>query len=339
MKRWLALAAICAWLTVPVQAQTVEQEGDWLLVCNTDAACTIIGAPRPEALPDYPRVEMRFYRGPEQHDVLLANTFLADAHGDPHPDASTLDGLSLSMESMSVPLFHFQMNPLVSGPANYDYFSIAQSAELATAISEHAPAYVRSGFGAFASMPVGDLGALLRRMDRVQAAAWEAREGEAPDDFTSAAPTYELFPRDEVELPELHPDLLRPCRRTTDVVAHGYALDHTTEPTLLVLVRCGGRERLYIWYPSGEAEPRRLRLERERQRGATAMAAEFDPDSGILTLLDHPPGRTDCGVRTRWGWVDGEGFVLLSTARMPLCRAIRPERWPEVFSQQGWMVR
>ena len=336
-RRVLLVLALLACSPLPARGQVVEQSGDWLLVCDEQANCTLVGTAAPDALPGYPHVELQISRGVEAEADLLLRSYAATLPGSVPGEPLTLDGLSLSMAPHSAPLATLRINPRMTGVPGYDYFTVEESAQVIAVLARDRPGYLRSGFGAFAALPQGDLARLLRRMDRVQAQAREAEAG-ADDGLSSAAAAYDLYPREQVEDVVDHPLLRRRCRDAPTLHARGYTLDHTTVPTLLVHVSCGGREQFYIWYPVGSAPPAPLTLARPRQRGASVTSASFDTEGGMLTLIDHPPGRTDCGIRTLWGWVDGEGMVLLSTWVMPYCRAIAPERWPQSFLGPRWMV-
>jgi hypothetical protein len=320
-------------LPVPLMAGTVRQTGDWLLVCDNRADCTITGVPLPAAMPDYPRAQVTIWRRNRGGSQLLIAMRLIEEDGTPSGFAGEVDGLGLGHTPLEGAMATLRVDPTINSP--YGHVLVPETAgAVIGVIADEGPSRLLHGFGAYGAMPLGDLADLLQRMDRAQ-----PHVADLPDPVIEdlPQPRYNLFPRDQVDGPLVHPVFDRACAGTPYSHARGYALDHTTVPTLLVLLSCGGRDFVYTWYPSGSAPPRPLTLPREREARYRRTSASFDTDLGVLILTDHPVLATDCGARHSYGWVDGQGWILLTTQVMPRCgTALLPESWPVLFRQESW---
>lgn len=322
------------------RAPLVQRSGDWLLVCDNRRSCTILGAVRPEQelMRGYARVIFRFTRENEGGAPLLLQTHIVNETGGPHPRSSTtIAHLSLSDEPMGLSASLPPVDHAVSNGEGVEGFTAENSAHVALIIVRDRPIYLREGMGAFAAMPRGDFEGLMRRMDDAQPAVPRPRVETPP--VRQERFLYEIFPSEEVSRPIEHPVFMRTCLGTRRQ-ASAYKVDHlAVEGTLLVLLQCGGSDHLFTWYPAGGAPPVPMRLRRRISPRDSVMSGRFNADAGVLTITDHPPGRTDCGAQHDWGWVAGEGMVLLTTRIMPDCRGVRPALWPVQFMQLGWAVR
>lgn len=330
--RWL-VALLLAALSTPLAAATVWQEGDWLLVCENHGHCTITGAPLPTVMPGYPRALVTIWRDNRPQYPLMLALRLIDEDG---ADAGTADGLELGTRPLAGSFASLRFDPAMTSPHGDVIMPEYAPGTIGVLVDER-PTLLLHGFGAMGALPQGNLGALLERMDRQQPRVADPPNPTIEDLPPQAVLRYALFPREQVDMELSHPVFDRTCARAPYSHARGYALDHTTVPTLLVLLRCGRRDYLYTWYPSGNAPPAPLSLPREREPRFTRTSASFDPDLGVLMLLDHPALGTDCGARHSYGWIDGEGWVLLVTQVMPRCgNAVLSENWPVLFRQDGW---
>lgn len=330
--RWL-LALLLVLLPVPLLAGTVRQKGDWMLVCDNHGDCTITGLPLPAVMPGYPRAQVTIWRRNRGGSPLLIAMRLIEEDGIPHGLTGSVDGLGLGHRPIDGAMATLRVDPTISSPYG-DVLVPEVSGGIIGVLAYESPSHLLHGFGAYGAMPQGDLHDLLERMDRAQ-----PRVGDLPDPTVEDLPPPEitLYPRDQVDDLVTHPVFNRACAGTPYSHARGYALDHTTVPTLLVLLSCGGRDFVYTWYPSGSAPPRPLTLPREREARYRRTSASFDTDLGVLILTDHPILATDCGARHSYGWVDGQGWILLTTQVMPRCgTALLPESWPVLFRQESW---
>lgn len=324
---------LLVFVPAPVMAGTVRQEGDWLLVCDNHADCTITGVPLPAAMPDYPRAQVTIWRRNRGGSPLLIAMRLIEEDGSTYGLTGSVDGLGLGNRPIDGIMATLRVDPTINSP----YGNVLVTEEAGPVIgvfADEGPSRLLHGFGAYGALPLGDLKDLLGRMDRAQ-----PRAGDLPDPTIEDLPQPEitLYPRDQVDTPLVHPEFARVCANAPYSHARGYALDHTTVPTLLVLLSCGGRDFVYTWYPSGGGPPRPLTLPREREARYRRTSASFDPDLGVLTLVDHPVLATDCGARHSFGWVDGQGWILLTTQVMPRCgTTLLPESWPVLFRGNSW---
>jgi hypothetical protein len=330
--RWF-LALLLVLVPTPLLAGTVRQAGDWLLVCDNHADCTITGVPLPAAMPGYPRAQVTIWRRNRGGSPLLIAMRLIEEDGTPYGLTGSVDGLGLGHRPIDGVMATLRVDPTINSP--YGHVLVPEEAAgLIGVIAWEHPSHLLHGFGAYGAMPQGDLQDLLERMDRAQ-----PRVGDLPDPTIEDLPLPEitLYPRDQVDDLVTHPVFNRACAGTPYSHARGYALDHTTVPTLLVLLSCGGRDFVYTWYPSGGGPPRPLNLPREREARYRRTSASFDPDLGVLILTDHPVLATDCGARHSFGWVDGQGWILLTTQVMPRCgTGLLPETWPVLDRQESW---
>lgn len=337
--RGFALIALILLAPVPASAEVVSQRGDWLLVCDNHADCTIMGAPGEGVASSYPHVEVRIFRRDRPGHPPLLTTRTTDPSAALNLQVRTLAGMSLASGGFAEPMARLQPDP-DAGTPGVDTFSSEDSGPLVQVLAQPGPLVVRSGFGLFAVLPQGDLAALLARMDRAQ-----PRVAAPPDptveDLPLPAPIlYELFPREPAATPPAHPAFEQACPDPVDRQVGSFTLDHTTSPTMLVHLACGGQHYFYLWNPLlPGSQPSGLTLRRAREQRFPASQVMLDADTGTVTVLDHPPGRTDCGAETMWGWVDGTGMVLLRRRVMPLCRGIAADRWPVAFLLDGWAVR
>jgi Protein of unknown function (DUF1176) len=70
-------------------------------------------------------------------------------------------------------------------------------------------------------------------------------------------------------------------------------------------------------------EPRDRRV----QAGVDGLEnAIFDWDFGILRAYNYEKGREDCGTFRAWGFTDS-GWQLLEQREMPLCKGLSPDQW------------
>lgn len=327
--RWLFALAL-ALLPVPLSAQQMRARGDWMLVCEDDGDCSITGLALPQVMPGYPRAVVTIWRrnqGGAQRQVAF---HLIDEQGVPQ---GSVDLLGLGQTISDGVMATLRVDPTINSP--HGEVLMPEEAEgVIGVIAWEQPRHLLHGFGAVGAMPQGDLVHLLERMDQVQT---RVNDPLPPTIEDPPATEIVLYPRDQVETPVEHPVFERACEEASYSHARGYALDHTTVPTLLVLVSCGGRDFVYTWYPAGAAPPRPLHLSRPIEARFRRTAASFDPDLGVLVLTDHPVLGTDCGARHSYGWVDGQGWLLLATQIMPRCgTAMPPENWPASFMLDGW---
>ena len=321
---------LLALLPMPLAAEQVRERGDWLLVCEDDGDCSITGVPLPQAMPGYPRAVVTIWRqnrGGAQRQIAFR---LIDDTGVPQ---GSVDQLGVGQTVTDGVMATLQVDDTINSPHG-EVLMPEYAAGVIGVIAWEKPRHLLHGFGAVGAMPQGDLVRLLQRMDQVQ-----TRVNDLPPPTIEDRPRPEivLFPRDQVETPVAHPVLSRACEGAPYSHARGFALDHTTVPTLLVLVSCGGRDFAYTWYPAGAAPPRPLHLPRQREARYSRTAASFDADLGMLVLTDHPVLAADCGARHSYGWVDGQGWLLLATQIMPRCgTGLLPESWPTSFMLDGW---
>ncbi|MDF7775415.1 DUF1176 domain-containing protein [Sphingomonas sp. AOB5] len=179
-----------------------------------------------------------------------------------------------------------------------------------------------------ADMPRGDIRALLARIEREQ-----RRHPELPE-ADDSGPRFDFEFHRVRQRPdrELPPGMHRPCGRVADRGSLGWQLDSAHR---MWIVQCLGRSRIFVEIRDGAVQPIGPDL---LPGGLPAGVAAFDPEEAMLTLATGREGRTDCGERRSWGWVESEGFVSVRVQSMPMCRGIPSEFWPDRWSARRWRV-
>lgn len=328
-----ALLLLFGWASA-AQAQATprfERAGDWALVCDNQQQCTLTGVAN---IPGSVRIAVSITRDNTPaapafvRMVLLRHdgVVVGDAHlhgaGFDYTLAGPDGGLVLRADATVI--------------EGLQFFDPAQSGAIVDWLARHRPTHLLSGGQPYALLPRGNLPRLLRLMDRRQPDV--ARPEEPwPETYEPPRFDHEIYPRDQVTIEALPPEIARECPGATTLNSPAFGIDHTTEPTLMLVVPCYDHAAIFVWRPGGPPS-RWLLRDGIGQRYQTSVAT-YEADQGLLHLRFTNGDRQDCGYGADWAWVDGEGYMLLTSWWMPDCRGLPPILWPRTFLLSSWAIR
>jgi hypothetical protein len=323
------LLALCCTSSVAATPR-FDRAGDWSLICDENSTCTIIGIPDLPNQPGNVRIAVSILRGNEPGAPNYLRMLLIRWDGVPVEDQH-LYGFHLAGPDGGLMLD--ASGDMAQG---INFFFPAQSAQLIDWFARHRPAQLLQEGQPFARLPAGNLARLLRIRDQRQPAVAQSRERWAQEDEHGRV-NFEIFPREQEPLDALPPQIPRECPGATPADSPAYGIDHTTSPTLMLVVPCGKQAAIFTWFRDGA--PVRQNLSDPIAQRYSHSTVDYDDDQGLLTFTFTNGRRQDCGYRSQWAWVDGEGFMRLQAWWMPDCRGLPPILWPQIFNLTGWFVR
>jgi hypothetical protein len=331
------IVLLLGWTSI-AQAQThtqatprFDRASDWALVCDYQRQCTITGvADAPGAV----RIAISITRDNTPAAPIIVRMILLRHDGVVVEDAHLHGaGHDYTLEGPGGGLILRADGTVIEG---LQFFDPAQSRAIVDWFVAHRPTRLLDDGRPYAVLPRGRLVHLLRLMDRRQPEV-ALPEPEPPDYYEPTRFDYEIFPREQVPLDALPPEVVRECPGATPANSPAYGLDHNTNPTLMLVVPCGDQSQIFTWFP-GSPPSRQILRDAIGQR-YTHMTATYDDNQGLLHLRFTNGRRQDCGYGADWAWVDGEGFMRLQSWWMPDCRGLPPILWPRTFLLPSWAIR
>jgi hypothetical protein len=325
----LAAAAACQVAAIPGAATPAAEAkgqptgafgeaGDWTLQCAPDGACRLVGVQAvPQSLIGV-RTLVIIDRPPEPGAAHHVRLGFMDALGSfavppPQPDWQ----IRLCPQARLGQAWFLRLE----APAPDGGYAVnPDRSEALVQLLRACPVLeVRDREGRVASLPKGNLAALMDQMDRFQASPGVTERLRAPR--PPAPPVLRGVVADERAVP---PALRLPCSGAPAVnQPAGYRLGTGHH---LWIADCLTQTRLFLEADSAAPVPISDRLVTPAQ-GRLISAGIWD--DGLLTVRVAQGDATDCGHRMVFGF-DGTGFVLLSQRTLLRCRTVPAEFWPLV---------
>jgi len=310
------------------QLDRAVNAGDWTLQCDSSQFCQIIGVVRPPRNHIGVRAVVMIERGIGKDAGLRLRMAFLDSLGalavpPPEDNWRLIARGTMRREAL----------PLGFGPMEADgAYRASPEAALAiiAALQRWPGAAVHNGERRIARMPRGDLGRLMRRMDRLQ------HPGKDP-----------LTPAERAQwLQEYHYVTLRGHAEDAEGAAPDAVEDACSGralPNRPFLYRIGPAHRLWIaecpegnrifLHPDG-GEPIHFELRDNAKAARRHDYAGFDGDS-LLVLQLPRKDRIDCGHWVKFGWT-GTAFAMILTRRYDRCRGVPYDFWPKVWYPTSW---
>jgi hypothetical protein len=311
------------------QLDRAVNAGDWTLQCNSSQFCQIIGVVRPPRNHIGVRAVVMIERGIGKDVAPRLRMAFLDSSGalavPPPEDHWRL----IARGTMRREALRLGFGPMETDGA----YRASPEAALAiiAALQRWPGAAVHNGERRIARMPRGDLGRLMRRMERLQ------HPGKDP-----------LSPEERSQwLQEYHYTILRgggaePVEGLAPDAVEG-ACPGRALANRPFLYRIGPQHRLWI---AECPEGNRIFLHPDggdpilfEMRDLTGTIRPHDyagvDGDGLLVLQLPREGRIDCGHWVRFGWT-GTSFAMILNRRYDRCRSVPHDFWPKIWYPTSW---
>jgi Protein of unknown function (DUF1176) len=344
MIRLLVTFILAALIAFPVQATKKNpgyvrdqgpemRSGDWYLLCDAQNNCAIRGVVKRLKRPAQSRALVMLDRGADANAPWYVRIVFLDNAGrdesrEALPEGLRLFRISETHKRTPVPL------ELEGGAGNpVRYLPRSRISAFFAMLTGNKKTEIREQGLAFATMPHGNLRKLLDYAEREQRShvpqvAPEELEGNGgPPRFD-----FDIFAAED-EIATAKPELEQPCGELAPRRNRVWKL---TQSARLWLVDCPRETKVYRQFRGGVIE--QLHLDDLNGKRYHPRQVEFDPATGLMMMIVRKKGRSDCGYQMSWGWNGDNGFVLISSAKMPLCRNIPTLYWPKLWEAGRWRV-
>ena len=307
------------------------RSGDWYLLCDNQNNCAIRGIVKKLKRPALSRALVMIDRRAGQGNRWFVRlVFLDDAGRDeskgPPPEKLRLYNLGRRSNLPPAPV-----DLEMQGGNPVHYVTQARTPSFLSALMRNRPAIIREQSIDFASMPRGNLRKLLDRAEREQRTHVPQVD---PDETDTQIPRFDYDIYAAEQLPDAIPaGLKEPCKKGDARRSRQWRLLGKAK---LWLVDCRTEVKIYRQLYGKAAE--RLHLNDLDGNRYEPRDADFDADTGLLSMIVREKGRADCGYQISWGWTADWEFALITSTKMPLCRNIPANYWPTIWEALRWRV-
>lgn len=321
----------------------VQRYGDWLVGCDNNAECTIVGFPADQlklALADgaaiLPEMSVRIsFAGPPGTQPVVDLIPVGKAAEECIRCIPTNQRFRLSASGKPSGQVH-SFAPKTLDPAGADFalHAFGKGLTLSGIDPQTGQAAIRfpaEGYrAAFRAMHARRAALKARIADQ----AAEDRPGELPDGSTMPVPErLKRIPAVETIISGFVP-ILAEGRCKNEFMANPRQFQFANGAVLwsFECSRSPGSPRtLWDMAPGANALAAPLELPEPRDGKVRAgvdglEGVTFDWDFGILRSYQFRNGREDCGTFRAWGYT-GNGWHMLERREMPLCKGLMPDQW------------
>lgn len=310
-----------------------KRNGDWYLLCDEGNACAIRGVVKKLRRPAQSRALVLLDRAASA-DALwhVRIVFLDDAGRDESKEALPanlrLFAVNGSHSRVPVPL------DLEGGAGNpIRYLPRSSASPFLAMLANNRKTEIREQGLSFATMPRGNLRKLLDRAEREQRThVPEANPDELEENGGPPRFEFDIYAGGD-ERAAAKPEIAQACGRLD---ARSNKTWELAEGARLWLVECPRETKVFRQFRNGIVE--QLHLNGLDGKRYSPRTVDYDPYSGMMSMIVRKKGRADCGYQIRWGWNGSNGFVLIASKKMPLCRNIPTEYWPTLWETERWRV-
>ena len=319
----------------------VQQYGDWLVGCDNNAECTMIGFPEPMVMRELDvaandmAVQISLNGSEDAAPVVELVPFVIDTAGTTKAYSSSPFVLNVVYEVAAISIPHgFSRQTLspMEAAAVVKHLRLNKRLE-GRALSNNA-VVVR--------FPEAEFNRAFTAMESRRAQLLKLRAEKAIDDLPGELPDGSTMPvagklkrigARETIVSGFVP-ILAEGRCKNDFMANPRQF-HFANGAILWSFECtkaaGLTSTLWDMAPSAAALAAPVDLPEPRDGKVRAGFdglddVAFDWDFGILRSYQYLDGREDCGVFRAWGYT-ASGWQLLERREMPLCKGIAPDQW------------
>lgn len=302
-------------------------EGDWTLQCNGSRFCQIIGVSEASKDDVDVRAVVMINRGIARNARPIVRMAFIDHKGSKLAPPTNNDWqLRLhGLERVSTAIRLLLGDPQANGA----YRATPEvAAQMVGALSDWPVTSIQDGDKRVASMPSGDLGRLLRKMEVLQhppsPRMTEVQEKEWLKEYQ-----YTILRSSVVDASTAPESVLRSCDARNQVNAPFGA--RIGPKHFIWIVDCTDGAKVFL---QKEGELPVLSNVRENATSRSHSYAMLDTNS-LLNI--HLPAQDNarCGQRLKMGF-SGEAFDLIEYRGLTRCRDVPPEFWPILWSPTSW---
>jgi hypothetical protein len=303
-------------------------EGDWTLQCNSSRFCQIIGAPEASQDDVGVRAVVMINRGIARDARPVVRIGFVDRKGSKivPPPNNDWRLLMLGLEKVSTPVRLLLGDPQANGA----YRAPPEvAAQIVGALRDWPVTSIQDGGKKVASMPTGNLGRLLSKMEELQHPN-SPRMTEAQNNEWLKEYHYAIFRSSVVDSSTMPESVLRSC----DVGNHvNVPFGARIGPKHFIwIINCADGSKVFL-QKEGEAPI----LSNVRENATTIRSHSYAVFDANSLLHIHLPAQDNaaCGQRLKMGF-NGEAFDLIEYRRLARCRDVPPEFWPILWSPTSW---
>lgn len=303
--------------------------GDWVLQCDSWAACHIMGVVATGRKAERLRPVIMIRRGWNRSDGFEVQIALIDGYGEVQSLKPGQAGRFLARQTTRAPrVIDFTLAATGKGQA-YPV-SGTDVSRLVGVLRRWPDGRLVLGAGPPLPLPRGNLDYLLRKMEQLQFPKRDPLSKSQRADWMKEY-HYRLLPitpartgvPDEVNLA---------CDTLTYApAAEGWQLDQRNR---LWIAQCPEASRMFLQVDG--KEPVTFNLKDRNGRVQTGLRAYFDPASGLLEVRLSYKDRGDCGQFVRFGWTDQASFGIIEHRVLYTCRFVPARFWPLSWTPSSW---
>lgn len=303
--------------------------GDWVLQCDSWAACHIIGVVATGRNAARLRPVIMIRRGWKRGDGFEVRIALIDGYGEVQKLVPGQAGRFLARRTTRAP----RGIDFALGAAGQDGALPVTGTDLGRLVGilrRWPDGRLVLGDGPALALPRGNLDYLLRKMERLQFPQQDPLSKSQRADWMKEY-HYRLLPitRARAGVPD---EVNLACETVTYATsAEGWQLDPRHR---LWIAQCP--EASWLFLQVDGKDPVSFDLKDREGRVQPRLRADFDPDSGLLEIRLMHKGRGDCGQFVRFGWTDQASFGMIEHRVLYTCRFVPARFWPLSWTPSSW---
>ncbi len=303
--------------------------GDWILQCDSWAACHILGVVGTGGNPARLRPVIMIRRGWKRDARFELRIALIDGYGEVQKLVPGQAGTFLARRTTRAPRgIDFALGP--TGKEGAFAVTGADPDRLVGVLRRWPDGRLVLGNGPALPLPRGNLDYLLRKMEQLQFPKHDPLSKSQRADWMKEY-HYRLVPiaRTSAGVPD---QVNLACETVTHATAvEGWQLDRRNR---LWIAQCP--EASWLFLQIDGKEPVSFDLKDRQGRVQPRLRAAIDPDSGLLEIRLTHQGRGDCGQFVRFGWTDQASFGMIEHRVLYTCRFVPAQFWPLSWTPSSW---
>ncbi len=342
MIRLLLLSLLVLMSSVPALAQPEAERprylrelnqqyraGDWILQCDSWAACHIMGVASTTRADGRLRPVIMIRRGWKRGDSFEMRIALIDGYGEVLKPASGQTGWFLARRTTRAPR---AIGFTLDRTSREGAFPVTGTDldRLVGVLRRWPDGWFSLGNGTALPLPRGNLDYLLRKMERLQFPKKDPLSKSQRADWMREY-HYRFLPiaRAQAGVPD---EVTLACQTVTYATsAEGWQLDSRHR---LWIAQCPEASRLFLQVDQNE--PIDFDLKDREGRVQPRLRAHVDQDGNLLEIRLSHRGRGDCGQFIRFGWTDQARFGMIEHRVLNTCRFVPAQFWPMGWTPSSW---